>query len=112
MDSDVKAYIDSVNDERHDLYLKMHEVILEMYPDIAIKISYSIPQYSFSKDEWVFVSYNKLGITLHVGYKGNVPEFSKQYPKFKTGKACVHFKPKDVIPWEDIKKLIKQAIRK
>jgi uncharacterized protein YdhG (YjbR/CyaY superfamily) len=111
VDNEVMRYINDVQDSRRELFLKLHNLVLKLYPDIGMKVSYNIPKYSYSNDEWVFVSYNKQGVTLHVGYKGNIPEFSARYPKFKTGKACVHFKPKDDIPWQDVEALIKQAVK-
>lgn len=110
MNADVQAYIDGVEDERRELFLKVQEHILSMYPDIDVKISYSILKYSYSEDEWVFLSYNKQGVTLHLGYKANLPKFKASYPKFKTGRACVHFKPKDIIPWQEVEALLKQAV--
>lgn|GEM_PF-1056454 len=111
MHADIIQYIENVSDARKELFYRIHSIILRLYPAIQTAISYNIPKYYLSKEEWIFVSYNKQGISLHVGYKGKLLEFKAKNPGFSSGKACLHLTPKQDIPWQDVEKLIESAIR-
>jgi uncharacterized protein YdhG (YjbR/CyaY superfamily) len=111
MNEEIKNYIDKVTDSRKELFYSIHDLIIRLYPDIESAISYGIPKYYYSANEWVFVSYNKKGVSVHVGYKGKLQEFRDKHPGFNTGKACLHLSPRQIIPWEDLEILITSAVR-
>jgi uncharacterized protein YdhG (YjbR/CyaY superfamily) len=111
MNEAVTEYIGRVTDERRELLLKVRDLILGIYPDIREEISYGILKYSYSRDEWVFASYFKRGVTVHVGYKGDLQGFKARHPGFKTGRACVNLSGKQDIPWQDLEALIRSAVR-
>jgi len=110
MNTEVQAYIDSVADARRELFLKLHDIIQQNFPEAAGKISYQIVGYKV-KNGWVYLGYWKQGVSIHVGYLPMLADFKAKYPKIKAGKGCINLKLKDEIPWEFIEQVIIKAMR-
>jgi hypothetical protein len=45
LNEEVQAYIESVQDERRPLLQKLQGLILDLYPDAEVLLSYKIPTY-------------------------------------------------------------------
>ena len=43
-------------------------------------------------------------------YEAVFTGFKAKYPKFKTSKACINFRPTDPLPAAEIKKVVRHAI--
>jgi uncharacterized protein YdhG (YjbR/CyaY superfamily) len=111
MNTEIQQYIDSVIDERRILFLKLHHIILKLYPGIEPKISYRMPWYK-SKTGWIFLGYWKLGVSLYVGYLEELDNFKAKHPKIKTGKGSINLKLTEEIPWQDIEEVIQKALER
>lgn len=110
MNKEVQQFVDAVSDERRPLLDQLHSLILSLYPDAEVVISYGIPTYK-AKGGRVGLGLWKGGVTLHTfGARHLVEEFSAKYPAFRTTTAGINFKLSDVVPVAALKKVIKHSI--
>lgn len=110
MNKEVQQFVDAVSDERRPLLDQLHSLILSLYPDAEVVISYGIPTYK-AKAGRVGLGLWKGGVTLHTfGARHLVEEFSAKYPAFRTTTAGINFKVSDAVPLAALKKVIKRSI--
>jgi uncharacterized protein YdhG (YjbR/CyaY superfamily) len=111
MSKETQVYIDTVQDDRRDLLLKLKKIIQEVYPEMEPEMWYHIVTYRKAKGwrKWVGLGYRKDGVTLYTN-GSHMDSFKKNHPNMKTGKGSLQFKPGDKIPVEDLKTLIKNAV--
>jgi uncharacterized protein YdhG (YjbR/CyaY superfamily) len=108
---ETQDYIDSVQDERHDLMLKLSAIIQDVYPQIEPVMWYHVLTYRKAKGwrNWVALGYRKNGVTVLTN-GSHMDGYRKQHPEARTGKGSLQFKPSDKLPVEDLKILIKNAV--
>ena len=109
MNKEVQQFVDAVSDERRPFYDKLHALIMGLYPDAEVGISYGIPTYK-AKGGRVGLGYWKDGISFFPFGGKYLDEFRAKYPAIKTGKGTINFKLTDKIPVGALKKIIKLAI--
>jgi uncharacterized protein YdhG (YjbR/CyaY superfamily) len=108
--ADVRRYIDTVQDERREKLMMLHELITGMYPAAEAVIAYGIPMYKLPTGK-AGIGYWKQGVSL---YPGAVyfEDFKAKHPHIKTSKGTIAFKLADKIPVTDLKKVIKLAMER
>ena len=58
MNKDVQKYFAAVPDDRKEIILRLHELIVGMYPDAEVDMSYKMPTYK-AKEGWVALANQK-----------------------------------------------------
>jgi uncharacterized protein YdhG (YjbR/CyaY superfamily) len=109
MENNVQKLIDTVSDERKTLLEKFRSIILELYPEATIGVSFQVPTYTF-KQGWVSLGNWKNGVSIYTNSAHNIVEFCKKYPKIKHGTGCINFKLTDEVPFDDVKLVFKHAL--
>jgi len=109
MDKEVQSYVDAVPEERKPLFDKLRALIVGLYPNAEVVMSYRIPTYR-AKSGWVALANQKHYVSLYTNSERHIAEFRAQYPAIKTGKACINFKETDPVPAAALKKVIRHAI--
>jgi uncharacterized protein YdhG (YjbR/CyaY superfamily) len=109
MNEEVQSYIEAASEDRKSLFDQLHALIMGLYPNAEIVMSYQIPTYK-AKSGWVALGYWKEGVSLYTNSAHHIAEFKAKYPAIKTGKASINFKITDAVPMIALKKVIKQAI--
>ena len=109
MNKDVQDYFAAVPDERKPAVDKLHELIVGLYPDVAVDMSYRMPTYK-AKDGWVALANQKSYVSLYTCGAHHLIAFKAKHTKIKTGKGYSNFKVTDRIPVQAVKKVIKHAI--
>lgn len=109
MNKDVERFMDGVPAELKSHYDTLHELILSMYPDADVVISYGVPTYR-AKSGWVSLGYRKDGVSLYTNGLHHLAEFKAKYPNIKTGKGSIKFAATEKLPVTALKKVIKHAI--
>ncbi len=109
MNEGVQRYIDAVQDERRSLFDMLQALILRLYPDAEVVLSYQVPTYKVKRG-WVALGYWRQGVSLYTNGPHNIAEFKAQHPAIKTGKGSINFKVKDVVPVAALERVIRHAV--
>ncbi len=109
MNSDVRQYLPSVPEPRKPRLQKLHDLILESYPQATIDLSYRMPTYKVG-DGWVAIANQKHYVSLYTCGAHHLARFREKYPAIKTGKGCITFRDSDPLPEAAIRQVIKHAI--
>ncbi len=109
MNYEVQRYLDAVPEERKPLFDQLHTLIMGLYPNAEVVMSYQIPTYR-AKSGWVALANQKHYVSLYTCGEHHIAEFKAKYPAIKTGKACINLRDTDPVPLAALKKVIKHAI--
>jgi uncharacterized protein YdhG (YjbR/CyaY superfamily) len=109
MDKEVRRYLDSVPPERRPTVDTLHGLIMKLYPEAEVDMSYRMPTYRV-KDGWVAIANQKRYVSLYTCGAHHLVEFKASHPDIKTGKGCINFKVSDGIPVKAVKTVIKHAM--
>jgi uncharacterized protein YdhG (YjbR/CyaY superfamily) len=108
-DPAIRKFVEAVSDERRSLYDKLEGLIMGMYPDAEIFISYGVPTYK-AKSGRVGLGYWKEGVSFYPFGGSYLDEFKANYPAIKTSKGSINFKVSDKVPVAALKQVIRHAI--
>lgn len=108
MDAAAQGYIDAIPETHRPLFDRLHSLILDLYPDAAVLISYGIPTYRVGRGR-VYLGLWKGGVSLHAV---PVEAFRERHPAIKTGKGSLNFRVTDDVPEADVREAIRQAIER
>ena len=111
VDPAVRRFVSSVSDERRTLYDSLERLILGMYPDARIGISYGVPTY-WAKSGRVGLAYWSEGVSFYPFGGDYLDGFRAEYPEIKTSKGTINFKVSEKVPVAALKRLIREAIEK
>ena len=109
MDPAVQNYIDAIPETHRPLFDCLHSLILELYPDARVVISYRIPTYWVGRRR-VYLGLWKGGVSLHAISGELIEEFRQRHPAIKTGKGSLNFRLTDELPEADTRDVIEQAM--
>jgi len=109
MDREVQRYFDAVPQERRPLVHALHEMIMGLYPNAQVVMSYKIPTYK-AKSGWVALANQKHYVSLYTCGPHHIAELKAKYPAVKTGTGCINLKLTDSVPIAALKKVVKHAI--
>jgi uncharacterized protein YdhG (YjbR/CyaY superfamily) len=109
VNADVKRYLAAVPDNRKPLVERLHGLIVGLYPEAAIDMSYRIPTYKVGQG-WVALANQKRYVSLYTCGAHHLAEFKKKYPRIKTGTGCINFRLADEFTDTAIEQVIEHAI--
>jgi len=107
---EVNHYFAAAPGEHVEMLSKLHNMIMVLYPDAVVDMTYRMPTYKF-KSGWVALANQKHYVSLYTCGSHHIAEFKERYPDIKTGKGCINFKRSDRIPVTALKKVIRHAIQ-
>ena len=109
MDPSVRAYLASVPDGHRDMIETLHALIIDTFPDAQVSMQYRMPTYWLG-DDWVALANQKRYVSLYTCGQHHIVEFKHRHPKIRTGKGCINFGPRDPLPLDDIRAVVRHAI--
>jgi uncharacterized protein YdhG (YjbR/CyaY superfamily) len=109
MDEAVQRFIDRVPAEKKTLFDQLQSLILDLYPDAEVVISYQVPTYKASGGR-VSLGLWQGGVSLYTTGPEYIEEFKSKHPKVRTGKASLNFRLGDELPERDVRQVIRRAI--
>lgn len=109
MDEAVQRYIDAIPPEQRPLFDRLQSLILELYPDAEVVISYQIPTYK-ARGGRVSLGLWKDGVSLYTTGPQYIETFKSKHLQVKSGKASLNFRLTDDLPEQDLREVIRQAI--
>jgi uncharacterized protein YdhG (YjbR/CyaY superfamily) len=108
--NNVNDYIQSIPDDRLDRFLSVHHLILKLYADATVDMSYKMPTYR-AGDGWAALANQRNYISLYTCGASHPESYKQQYPQQKTGKGCINFRDSDEIHYDDLELAIRHAIK-
>ena len=111
MDAAVQKYVDAIPAEQKPLFDRLQALILELYSDAEIVISYQIPTYK-ARGGRVSLGLWKDGVSLYTTDPQHIETFKAKHPSIKTGKASLNFRLTDEVPEEDLREVVDRAIQR
>jgi uncharacterized protein YdhG (YjbR/CyaY superfamily) len=109
MNTQVKDYFEKIPESRKPGIQSLHDIILDEFPEATVDMTYKMPTFRY-KEGWVAVANQKSYISLYTCGYHHIKDFKETFPKIKTGKGCINFREKDILPLDEIRKVIKHAI--
>ena len=106
---EVQRYLDAVPDSRKPLVRQLHALIVGLYPEADIDMSYRMPTYK-AKGGWVAIASQKHYVSLYTCGAHHIAGFKERYPGIKTGKGCINLRTTDRVSMAELRKVIAHAI--
>jgi uncharacterized protein YdhG (YjbR/CyaY superfamily) len=106
---EVQSYLDSVPKNRRERFMSLHNLIIQLYPEAAIDMSFRMPTYRVG-DGWIALANQKHYISLYTCGESHLEPYKIKHPQQKTGKGCINFRARDEIHYDDLAAVIKHAI--
>ena len=103
-------HIKSIPPQRHDRFMSIHKLIVQLYPGAAVDMSHKIPTCRIG-DTWVALANQKQYISLYTCSASHLESHKQKYPQQKTGKGCFNFNDSDEIHYDDPELVIRHAIK-
>lgn len=109
---DVRAYFESVPEDRRAALRALEALILGLYPDAEVLLWYGMPTYRKKRgwSNWVSIANKKQYISLYTNAHGHLDAFREAHPEVKTGKGCINLKPGAALPTEALREVIRHAM--
>jgi hypothetical protein len=113
MSEAVRAYIEEIPAAHRPLFDRLHGLILEAYPDVAIVLSYKMPSYR-REGRRLFVGAWKHGLSLYGWDEGRDGGFIARHPSLKTSTGTVQLRPEDAaeISDDELRGLVRAALER
>jgi hypothetical protein len=93
MDEGVRRYLDEMDIEYRPVFDRLHRLIVAMYPDAEVVLSYGMPTYRIGRRRLNIGAW-KHGLSLYVSPKRD-GGFSARHPELATGKGTIKLSPGD-----------------
>lgn len=106
-----RRYLAAVPKDRKPFFLRLQQLILELYPEADIGLSYQIPTYR-AKSGWVALGWGQRGVTLYTNGASHIAAFKARHPGIQTGKACLNFKITDEFSLPALQQVVRHAIER
>ena len=111
MDEAVRSYIDGVDPAHRPLFDRVHGLILAVYPEAAVVLSYQIPTYKVGRRR-LYVGAWKHGISIYGWRQDHDAGFTARHPELRTSKGTIRLRPQDaaVIADDELLGLVSAAL--
>jgi hypothetical protein len=100
MNDAVRAYIDAIDPEHRPLFDRLHNIIVDAHPDVAITMSYQIPTYALG-DRRVYLAAWRHGVSIYGWDQGRDGGLLERYPSLLSGRSTIRLRPKDASVIDD-----------
>ena len=107
---DVKRFMDSIPSDKKPLFERLQALVLSLYPDAMLALSYGVPTYRV-KTGWVALGHWKDGVSVYTNGRHNIEEFRSAHPAVKTGTGTINFRVTDEIPMDSLSRVIRLAMQ-
>lgn len=111
MDDAVRDYIDAIAAERRPLFDRIHRMILDVHPDVAVVLSYQMPTYVVGRYR-LYVGVWKHGLSFYGWEPGRDAGFAARHPELVTSKGTIKLAPDAAarIPDDEFRDLLRAAL--
>ena len=109
VNQELENYFAAVPPRRQAMVEQLHGLILSLYPDARVDLSYRMPTYRVG-DGWVAIANQKHYVSLYTCGAQHLADFRAAHPEIPTGKGCINFQPDAALPVAAVKQVIRHAI--
>jgi uncharacterized protein YdhG (YjbR/CyaY superfamily) len=111
VDEAVRQYIDAIPSGHRALFDRLHRLILAVYPDAAVVLSYKMPTYQVGRGRLHLGAW-KHGISVYGWKQGGDGGFTARHPELRTSTGTIRLRPEDAaaIPDEEFRDLVRSAL--
>jgi uncharacterized protein YdhG (YjbR/CyaY superfamily) len=106
----VQQYLDAVPAERRPKLDALHALIVGLYPQARVDLSYRMPTYRVG-ERWVAIANQKHYVSLYTCSAEHIAVFKSKHPQIRAGKGCINLKPSAPLPMAALKQVIRHAIQ-
>ena len=100
VDEAVRGYIDAIPPEHRPLFDRLQKLILGLYPEATVVISYKIPTYRVEKGR-LHIGTWKHGVSLYGWKQDGAEAFIARHPGLRTSKGTIQLRPEDAAALSD-----------
>lgn len=94
MDAAAQDYMDAIAPEHRPLFDRIHGLVLGLYPDAEVVLSYKMHTYKVGRNR-LHVGVWKHGLSLY-GWKDNASGFTSHHPELVGDKGTIKLRPEDL----------------
>jgi uncharacterized protein YdhG (YjbR/CyaY superfamily) len=111
MDQGAAAYIEAIAPEHRRLFDRIHELILALYADASVVLSYGMPTYKVGRRSLI-VGVWKHGLSLYGWGQDRDGGFTTRHPDLVTTKGTIRIRPEDAadITDDELRDLVRGAL--
>ena len=111
MDEPVTHYIEAIAGEHRPLFDRIHELILALYPDASVVLSYGMPTYKVGRRSLI-VGVWKHGVSIYGWGEDRDGGFPARHPDLVTTKGTIRIRAKDAadITDDELRGLVRGAL--
>lgn len=88
MDDEARAYIDAIDPAHRPLFDRVHDLVIEQFPEARIRFAYKMPTFTVGKQN-LYLGAWKHGVSIY----GITPDrdggFGQRHPELRTGKGTL-----------------------
>jgi uncharacterized protein YdhG (YjbR/CyaY superfamily) len=106
----IDAYLATLEPPRHGRGEALDALIRTLAPDAAIDMSYRMPTYRRG-EHFVAWASRKRCLSVYTCSAERAAAFRAKWPKIKAGVGCVNFRDTDPFPLDDLKTLVRDALK-
>jgi len=110
-DEAVRRYVDAVAPEYRALFDRVHLLIMGLYPEADVALSYAMPTYQVGTNR-LHVGVWKHGVSLYGWEQECATDFVARHPQTRSGRATIRLWPEDSADATDdeLRNLIRGAL--
>src|SRR6266498_2909443 len=111
VDAAMRDYIDTIAPEHRALFDRLHRLVLEVYPDATVVLSYQMPTYRVGRRR-LFLGVWKHGVSIYGWDQGRDAGFTARHPELKTSRGTIQLRPEAAagIPDDEFRDLVRAAL--
>jgi uncharacterized protein YdhG (YjbR/CyaY superfamily) len=106
----IDAYLATLEPLRHERGEALDALIRAIAPNAAIDMGYRMPTYRRG-EHFVAWASQKRCLSVYTCSAERSAAFRAKWPKIKAGVGCVNFKDTDPFPVDDLKTLVRDALK-
>ncbi|MEQ1786909.1 MAG: DUF1801 domain-containing protein [Acidimicrobiales bacterium] len=108
IDPAAQAYIDAIPAEHRPLFDRVHRLVVEAYPEVAVVVSYKMPTYVVGVHR-LHVAVWTHGVSI---YGDDRSGFTERHPELTSGKGTIRLTPKAAqdIDDDELRALVRAAL--
>src|SRR5215470_16258481 len=94
MDDAVRAYIEAIPPEHRPLFDRLHELVIQAYPDVVLTLTYAMPTYRVGRHR-LYLGAWRHGVSIYGWSEGGEAGLVARHPELRTGKGTIRLRPED-----------------